>query len=518
MSLKLKDTVTQEELILYEIMRHPVLCGEFIYNVDVTSYDAEIEFADYQKEFICDFNSYVSLTCGRAVGKTFSLVSILLWALLNRIFPDDYLLYTVPNKVHLEPVWAGLVRMFRTNSVLEEFILPNKGLNSGEHSINLLNGAQLICRIAGTKGDGTNVIGLHSPFEILDEGGYYPWSTYLELIPTGNFWNQGFRRIISGVPTGFRENNVLYHADMENSSYTKHRINAQRNPRYTEEDEERNLEQYGGKDSDDYIHFVLGRHGKPVFAVFDRNLMQLESYPVYKLVMDGIKLKQNLAEYFKLLSVLPSCDKQRIYMGIDLGYTDPTAILILYQTRTGQFKFHAKVQLNKVPYPIQSKIIDYLDSKFSPIFIGIDEGSVGKAEIQKLQMAEEYSGKDYATRIIPVAFNSSLNIGFDSDGQEIKSKVRPLAVTVLQDYSNNHRIIYSSADLELVSELERMVYTKTPAGVHVYRTLTPKGGQRGNDHFTAALLCFSIAWYLNNEMLNLRPQKVKLMTPVWTVN
>jgi len=44
-----------------------------------------------------------------------------------------------------------------------------------------------------------------------------------------------------------------------------------------------------------------------------------------------------------------------------------------------------------------------------------------------------------------------------------------------------------------VVELERMTYTKSPNGQLVFRTLTPLGGQRGNDHNTSAMLCFAIS-------------------------
>ena len=49
------------------------------------------------------------------------------------------------------------------------FIEPNKGINSGNYTITLINSAQLVCRIAGQSGTGANVIGLHTPIIIADE-------------------------------------------------------------------------------------------------------------------------------------------------------------------------------------------------------------------------------------------------------------------------------------------------------------------------------------------------------------
>ena len=70
-------------------------------------------------------------------------------------------------------------------------------------------------------------------------------------------------------------------------------------------------------------------------------------------------------------------------------------------------------------------------------------------------------------------------------------------------------------DLELVSELERMTYTKTPSGDIQYKTLTPKGGKRGEDHFTSALLCAGMAYWLENESLVLQTKTKKLFTARW---
>lgn len=498
-------------------MRNPVLCGEFIQNYDKAEWEESFEFTIYQKEILCDFNTHVSVCTARATGKTVSFVNLLLWVLVFNLFPGDYIVYSVPNKVHLEPVFTGLVRMLRGNTFMKQFIASAKGINQSTNTVTLLNGAVLLCRIAGQTGTGANVIGLHTPFTLVDEGGYYPWGTWVEQQPTMNTFTPGFRLGVAGVPTGLRENNVLYHADMENSNYTKHRLSAYDNPRFTQEDEDRAVEQYGSKESDDFIHLVLGQHGAPIFAVFDRQLFQIEGYPVHKLVLDGIKIQGNLAEYQTKLSFLPNLEYKnaKVLVGIDLGYTDPTAIVILYDRGNGILKFHARIQLNKVAYPIQEKIIDWVDTKFNPSIIGLDVGSSGLAVSQTLLEGDAYKRKKYKDRLIPINFSSMVVIGVDSDGEELKQKTKPFSVSVLQTYSNNHRIVYSSTDMELIAELERMTYTKTVTGDIVYKTMTPQGGQRGEDHFTAAMLCAGMAYYLENESLVLNTKTKKLLKARW---
>jgi len=511
------EKIDQKDLILYEIFKNPVLFGEFLMNIDNTSVDIPFELSPYQEEFMLDFGNYVSLTCARAVGKTVSISLLLLWSLIFNIFPNDYIIYTVPNKVHLEPVFTNLTRLLRSNSILKHFIDPKGGINNSDFSIKLLNNTKLMCRIAGQSGTGTNVIGLHSPLVYLDEGGYFPMTTFNELQPVINTWERGFKLMVSGVPTGVRENNVLYHCDRENNNYSKHRVSAYQNPRFSQKDKERAIEQYGGEESDEFIHSVLGQHGKPIFSLFDRSTFSMQTYPVYRLTIDGIREGENLADMLAKFSLIPSIRDDKIdrIFGIDLGYTEPTAIFIMTIDSMGFMKFHSKIQLTKVSYPIQEKMIDLLDSRFDPSIIGIDKGSAGIAVIQDLLELKDYAHKDYKKKIVPIDFSASMVLGLNTEGEEIKSKTKPFTVSVLQDYTNNGRIIYSSTDMDIVVELERMTYTKSVTGEISYRTLASRGGKGGDDHFTSALLCGTTAYYLMNEFSFSRREKKKLMKPRW---
>jgi hypothetical protein len=259
--------------------------------------------------------------------------------------------------------------------------------------------------------------------------------------------------------------------------------------------EQRNIQQYGGVDSEDYVHLVLGRHGSPTFAVFDRRLLQIEEYATWITSINGIEI-ESYSSMVNRLALIPPVPKSDItIMGIDLGYTEPTSIMILYEKK-GVIREHARINLYKVKYPIQEKIIDYLDTKFGqPQVIGIDVGNE-KGLTQHLLADEIYLHKNYQKRLVPVSFGSWLSLGENLDGEEIKVKTKPYSVSLLQEYSNTHKIVYASTDMELITEMERMTYTKTPTGEIVYRTLTPKGGKRGDDHNTSAMLCATMAYFM----------------------
>ena len=517
--MALLEKTTQEDLIFWEIFRNPVLFSEFMNNIDRTPRDEVFELVYYQKEFMMDFNNYETLCCSRAVGKTVGIRELILWALVYNLFPNEYITYFVPGKAQLDPVWTNLIRSLRSNSLLKNFIAQNAGTNSSEFRITMLNHAALLCRIAGQSGVGINVIGLHTPMVIIDEAAYFPWNVFMEMQPIVNTFTPGYKVLTSGVPNGLRENNVLYHCDQENSYYSKHRINSFKNPRFSEKDLEFAIEQYGGKDSEDYNHFVLGVHGKPVFALFDRSLMEIGNYPVYKLKINGMDLSDNLENYFARVATIPPLPgrNNKCIMGIDLGYTEPTAIIIAYLDDHGRIKFHARIQLTKVSYPLQEKIIDRLDSKFNPSILGIDRGGVGVSVVQRLQESVDYAHKNYEKRLIPIDFSTYVILGTDGEGEEIKSKTKPFAVSVLQDYSNNHKIVYTSTDLEFIVELERMTYSKNPSGDIAYKTLTAQGGKRGDDHFTSAMLCMAMAYYLNNDYFIGNQKRKKLLGFSWLV-
>lgn len=512
----IQQKVSQEDLILYEIIKNPALAGEFYYNLDLDpKLDEPFEFAWYQREILCDFNPHVSVCTSRAVGKTVSQYSLLLWALAYKLFPDDYLLYTVPSKVHLEPVFMNLIRLFKTNSFLRNFVDAKTGINGSEFKITLKNGAVLLCRIAGQSGTGSNLIGLHTPWIEVDEGGYFPWNAFQEMQPSLNVWTPGYREIVSGVPTGLRENNVLYATDQEMEDYSKHRASAFDNPRVTEENIEGFKDQYGNEDSEEYIHYVLGQHGKPVFSLFDRSLFKIEPYPVLRLSIDGLKMEDpaEIRQKIETFPLIPETNYGVIF-GIDLGYTEPTAISILYLDSHERIKFHGRIRLAKVSYPIQEKLIDILDTRFNPLLLGVDRGNSGLSVIQNLQEHVDFTHKNYRDRLYPIDFSSSVSLGIDQDGKENKIKAKPFFVSVLQDMSNNHRVVYSSTDFDMITELERMTYTKSPNGDIVYKTITERGGKRGEDHFTSALLCGVGAFHMTREFSNKAP-RVKLLRSRW---
>jgi len=512
--MPLIQKITEEEWALLQILRNPIWFGEFIRNYDQ---EEHWEYTDYQREFIADFNPFVSITCGRAVGKTVALVDKLLWYAINA-FWNEAIVYTVPNKAQLDPVFLRIVRRLRTHPFLKHYC--GRGINAQTFTIKLKNGTVIDCRIAGTSGTGANVVGLHVPIIILDEAGLYPFGTFIELIPALNRWQEGYQMIVSGVPTGVREKNVLYLTDQRDPKYTKHRVSAYRNPRYTEEDKARDIKQFGGEDSEDFVHLILGQHGVPTYTLFERSKMLIQDYKVFKGTLYGEKIKGDPTTLVRFYSALPPLPKnvESVLFGIDLGFTEPTVILVMYKVKGAPFwKFLVRATIYQMEYPAQENVIDHLDSMYSPNLIAIDEGNVGKAVVQHLKTDPTFKHKNYKEKILPINFASLLTIGMDEDGGDVRVKAKQFGMQLLQLKVNNHEICFSHADGAVISELERTIYKRGASGDLIFHTITVRGGTRhGEDHNTAALLCAVLGLYITNEMSQYSWQKrVRLYRPRW---
>ena len=507
--------LNEEELALFETIRHPVWCSEFLRNIDVSAEGDPWILAPYQVEMLCDFNQYVSLCCGRAIGKSETLLDKTSWYMLNNFFPHDPISIITPNRVHLDPLFSKLRRWLNTHSFLKHFV-SRQGINSSIFNITAKNSFALDCRIAGTSGGGANVVGLHAAVELIDEAGYFPWGTWIELQPTFNTWVEGSQMFVSGVPTGQRDHNVLYYADQVDPNYTRFNIPQQLNPRYTDTDEIRNRKQFGGIESEDYIHLVLGRHGTPVYALFSREKMKIGMYdsPVFKVI--GSKLKEMpmlLKDTLRLLPDVPR-NARNIAFGIDLGYSEPTVIIVFAKVQE-VWRFVVRIILTQVPYPKQQEFIAAMDLKYNPDFIGIDAGGVGLSTVQNLLHDERYERQRLYERLLPIDFNSNIHVGYDEDGEEMKERAKVYGMQQLQEMVNGHRLVFSSVDDDIITELERTVYSRSPSGNIIYRTMTERGGKFGDDHNVAAMLAFTLAWFEKYDSQFLRRKHKKLWASRW---
>jgi hypothetical protein len=497
------EKLSESELALLEILEHPLWNPMFIRNTVDESWD----HADYQEDVLSDTNSYISFRAGRAVGKSETLLDKVVYFLINDFFDTHTIAIVTPNRVHLEPLWRKLTRWLAFHPLLKHY---KDSINSQVFNITTKNGVTVDCRIAGISGTGASVIGLHTPVLFVDEAGFFPWDVWVELIPTVNTWEKGFQVIVCGTPSGERENNVLYFADKISSQYTHHRVSAHDNPRYSKDDEIRNIQQYSGEDSDDYQRLVLGRHASPVTMVFAKDSIPLKSIPMYTYGLNREDIKTDPMKINRMIKNIPKADTTAL--GIDLGYTDPTIISIFKKVRNHWVNY-ARIELEHIEYPDQIKIINRLDEEHGYSFVAIDEGHAGVAVTQEL--VSKFPHKFYEDRLISVNFSTSHVVGVDLDGNEIKSRVKSISAEKLRRLFDNSKLYLSEKDRDLLSELERVESYKGRSGKTLYRVRTISGGLKGEDHRFASLLCFAYAMYLQEDTSEEKEKPVQLFTSRW---
>lgn len=509
------EKLTTEEWALYEIIRNPVWFGEFVHSMDEKG--GGWQYTDYQKLVLLDFSEQVSFRAGRAVGKTVTMITKIAWHAVNKFY--DSTLFTVPNRAHLDPVFMGIQKWFRTNTFLQYWI-GRFSVNSQQFIIKFVNNFTWICRIAGTSGTGVNVVGLHLPIIMVDESGYYPWGTWLELQQVINDWEPGHQVMVAGVPDGRRERSVCFMCDTA-ESFSKHAVSAYQNPRFTKESEQRALEQFGGRESPDFIQQVLGEHGSPTFTLFDRQFMSMNDYdcPVIRIRIQNLQQDPQILD--RLVYRLPLMPKfaDKTVFGIDLGYNEPTAIMIFYK-RDSQWYVLCRIELYQVSYDLQENFFVKLESHYDPDYIGLDVGAggQGKAIYHNLINRDEYKSRKYMDKILPVEFGGTVVVGYDADGKELKERVKHFAATRLAQLVNAGGIVFATRDDDLISELERVTYTTTVTGQVVYKVMTEAGSDRGFDHNFSALLTFSMVLFEKIDPNDLHPKAPKLFNSRWLIH
>jgi len=203
-----------------------------------------------------------------------------------------------------------------------------------------------------------------------------------------------------------------------------------------------------------------------------------------------------------------------IIAGIDAGFSnDPTIITILWRDKaTGIWREFLRYELRRIKYPTQAKIIDWLDTIYRFNMLCIDAGSSGLALCQILQDNDgDFKSKGYLKRLIPVDFQANVVTGYEEDKNdpkkqiEVKDRVRKFTIQTLQKWSQNDQIIaFSDQDDDVISELERVGFTRDMLGQPKFFVYSPQGGQKGEDHILASLLTWVYGYY-NNYFSPQRP-------------
>src|SRR5215204_5723213 len=147
-------------------------------------------------------------------------------------------------------------------------------------------------------------------------------------------------------------------------------------------------------------------------------------------------------------------------------------------------------------------------------FLGIDMGGPGKVQFQDLTSDfsdESIRRHNFKERLYPVEFGGYMPVAVTtSDGEIIEKKdlIKRIAVeTVSRWVQETHKFAFSREDDNLMDELERTKFTRSPSGEPVYKT--------NDDHQFAAMMCAIMAYEnkfgvpLSAPKVDIKPKLIK---------
>jgi hypothetical protein len=253
-----------------------------------------------------------------------------------------------------------------------------------------------------------------------------------------------------GVPNGLREGSVLFFTDQISTKYKKYRVPAHNNPFFTMKDNIEAMKQFGGEDSEDYIHLVLGKHGNPAFAVIPREDIKFESYDFYSYRYSGAD--KAAGKQWKDMLGLPKFPPhlaEYLLFAIDTGFADPTVIQIFGYGKDRVWRTLARYRLTRIPFPEQINIIHWLDMEYDPVKIGIDlgAGGGGMGMVQELQTDRFPKSRKYEQRLEGVRFADQIVIGQNSDGTDLKLFVKSYGGQQLAKMIAEQELVFSEIDM-----------------------------------------------------------------------
>ena len=399
-------------------------------------------------------------------------------------------LLVTPNTNQLTPILDRLILKFTTSPMLKDFL--NNNVNRSKGTMDFKMGARqhrLNARIAGSK-EANNLVGLHIPKVIGDEFQLFPMTAFNQLQPTINTWESKTQELYVGVPNGMR-NTALYVLDIKTPKFKKYRIPAPNNPYFTKADWDDAIQKYGGESEDIFQQLVLGKHGSPSFQVLSRDQMKLIPIDFYSHKYTQSE-KEKGRSYKDCLPIHRNKDADQVVFAIDTGFSDPTIIQV-FTLVDGTWRCNVRYRIQRIDYPEQEVIIDYLARAYNATRIAIDVGAGGGGAgiAQSLQTRPEFASFNYAARIMAIQFNERVTIGSVGDNEPITETFKAWATMDLIRRVQSGTVVFSEIDAEGVSQLERIARQRRASGHMHYFVVSTKGhGESSDDHIYASYLCF----------------------------
>lgn len=525
-----RGLVSLEEMQLAVICEDPVLwCRALLREPEDPDHQDPYNFFDYQLESLRHSGSTIH-KCAAEVGKTREIVAWVMW----KMFTSDNGsgLIGAPQQTHLEEIIEALTDQFSWNPDLIKDLVRHK--KHPHHAFYMRNGFKLDFRPSGH--DGEAYRGVHvRTFAIKDEAAKdknkKQWSEFwramkptavakIYSVPDGDRSCEFFRLAQRAAGKSVGEDSMEMSEKMlTNLNFKLFHWKKQLMPPpfWTAVRKTFFVDQYGGEDSPEYQHNVMGEDGDPEHTIFPWHQFKycIKDIPEYRalkvlvnsseneVILRGYKCRMtgegvdpipetvNLIDETVRASTFFEADKAgeteltRLIKhffesvpgakrgGADLGYSGDPSELYIKNIIGKKERLVARLQLRHVTYDQQCQALNALDDVYGPkasLIWGTDFGNAGSAVAHDLQGLEIYRDKDFDDRLRGFMFESTTD-NVDEDGDTIMDAKtgKPARITLKE----------LATDL-LTKKMQRqeLEYPPDPDVVLYYTNHTVRIGQR----------------------------------------
>jgi len=448
---------------------------------------------DFQYSWWRDAGTYVIDQCGRAIGKTASI--ILRGWVFGIQHPGAEMVVTAPEAVHLAPLTSRIEDRIKSHRITRE-LLPGgvgRGFKHRPFQVDFRNGSKILGRIP--QRDGKGVKGLHPLRLEMDEAQDYPVAGWLELIETLRHGEEGAQWRAHGVSRGVHDE--FYRHSQDQSMWSVHRKTGMHRPTWSDKERKEKIEAYGSRDSPDYKRNIYGLHGdatNPLFVL----------HRLMKTVDDnqGSDYNQDIYYHLRLSDEMmlggepvshfidfPGSHKQwtEFWVGMDVGLTShPSEMLVFGEEKVRKIEKTAlrlltRLNLQRISAANQRRIVQLLFDFYKPRRFSMDRGGLGLPVYQDLH--EEMPNE--RDRIIGYTADEKVVVGWEPHEStenpkdfEIRARVKEYGYDLLRQYVDSGRLILPW-DQELLGEWQGSTWYRERSETNPYGK---KAFNRGSFH------------------------------------
>jgi hypothetical protein len=432
---------------------------------------------DFQYSWWRDESTQTIDQCGRAVGKTMSII-LRGWAFPLQ-HPGAEMVVTAPELVHLNPLTARIEDRIKYHRITRE-MLPKRvgqGFTHRPFQVDFVNNCKILGRIP--QRDGKGVKGLHPLRLEMDEAQDFPPQGWIELVETLRHGEEGAQWRAHGVSKGIRDD--FYHFSQPGSGWSVHNITGMHRPTWDDLERQAKIRTYGSRTSPDYRRNILGKHGdatNPLFvlhrlmACVDDKMESDYNLDIYQhiRVIDEM-LEDGAIEDFLDFNYAHK-DWNVTWAGMDVGMTNhPTEILVFGEEKVKAAKEPAvrllsRIHLERIRSSDQARAVAAIMDFYKCQKFSIDRTGLGLPVYQDVQD----EAPKWIDRFVAYAFNEKVVVGWDDHEEyddpedfEIKAVVQEYAYDLLRTYVDQKRLIMPF-DSEMLGEWQGRTFTNTRGG------------------------------------------------------